>query len=135
MSANIIEPNVLDRGSFVGDIFFGDPGNSTRGTHRWDGSDWQMLPTDAETLLVLLSRAREQRDTLLSAMRQIKTEANYNPEHIEGDRADFYARGCSIVAELARAAIERVSPALDAQLANPTPHPPSGDHRSGEVKL
>lgn len=36
-------------GGFLGDIFFGDPENTTRGTHRWGGGDigWESLPDDA----------------------------------------------------------------------------------------
>lgn len=34
-------------GRYVGDIFFGDPADSVRGTHRWDGRAW--LPMAART--------------------------------------------------------------------------------------
>ena len=56
--AELIEPSPVDRGEFVGDIFYGDPTNSTRGTHRWTGAAWEALPTDAEVLTLMLAEAR-----------------------------------------------------------------------------
>lgn len=56
-----------ERGSFVGDIYFGDPSSSTRGTHRWDGSAWTELPSDAEILTVLLAEARQRASELEAA--------------------------------------------------------------------
>ncbi len=56
-------------GGFVGDIFFGDPLNSTRGTHRWDGAQWVELPDERVSLMILLANARAQRDELLEAAR------------------------------------------------------------------
>ena len=47
-------------GQFVGDIFFGDPTNSIRGTHRWTGTEWVPLPTDVEVLVEMLADARAQ---------------------------------------------------------------------------
>lgn len=55
-------------GGFVGDIFFGDPDNCTRGTHRWDGSAWIELQDERVTMLGMLADAREQRDALLGAL-------------------------------------------------------------------
>ena len=49
------EPSEM--GQFVGDIFFGDPTNSTRGTHRWTGTEWVPLPTDVEVLTEMLASA------------------------------------------------------------------------------
>lgn len=31
-------------GSYVGDVFYGDPIDTTRGTHSWDGSAWSEIP-------------------------------------------------------------------------------------------
>lgn len=45
-------------GGFIGDIYFGDDSNSTRGTHRWDGTGWHKLPTDAAALCQLLAKER-----------------------------------------------------------------------------
>lgn len=50
-------------GSFVGDIYFGDPVHSTRGTHRWTGERWERLPDEAAVLAELLAEARAERDT------------------------------------------------------------------------
>ena len=61
-------PGPSERGEFVGDIYFGDPDNSTRGTHRWDGSQWAELPDERVTLTELLAEARSQRDELLAAL-------------------------------------------------------------------
>ena len=33
-----------ERGGYVGDVFFGDEHDTTRGTHRWDGENWLPLP-------------------------------------------------------------------------------------------
>lgn len=49
-----------EMGQYVGDIFFGDPTNSTRGTHRWTGTEWVPLPTDVEVLVEMLADARAQ---------------------------------------------------------------------------
>ena len=57
-------------GEFVGDIFFGDPDNSTRGTHRWDGSQWVELPDERASMVELLTSARAQRDELLQIARR-----------------------------------------------------------------
>ena len=61
-------PGPSERGEFVGDIFFGDPDNSTRGTHRWDGSQWVELQDERVSLTELLAKAREQRDALRDAL-------------------------------------------------------------------
>ena len=57
-------------GSFLGDIFFGDPLKTTRGTHRWDGAQWVELPDERVSLMELLANARAQRDDLLEAARK-----------------------------------------------------------------
>jgi hypothetical protein len=59
-------------GGFVGDIFFGDPRNSTRGTHRWSGDRWEALPSDAEVLTELLAEARSERDVLRTQLDRAK---------------------------------------------------------------
>ena len=64
--AELIEPSPVDRGEFVGDIFYGDPTNSTRGTHRWTGAAWEALPTDAEVLTLMLAEARARVDALVA---------------------------------------------------------------------
>ena len=48
----ISEPH--DPGDFVGDIFYGHPVKTTMGTHRWTGSEWVALPSEAEALAGLL---------------------------------------------------------------------------------
>ena len=53
-----------EMGGFVGDIFYGDPRNSTRGTHRWDGDRWVEIPSEAETLVSMLATSRQVRDDL-----------------------------------------------------------------------
>lgn len=45
-------------GSFAGDIWYGHPEKRTLGTHRWDGSAWQELPSEIEGCLSLLADAR-----------------------------------------------------------------------------
>lgn len=45
-------------GGFVGDIFFGDPQHSCRGTHKWTGKTWEKLPDETEVLIDLLATAR-----------------------------------------------------------------------------
>lgn len=61
-------PGPSERGEFVGDIYFGDLDNSTRGTHRWDGSAWVELQDERVTMLGMLVEVREQRDVLLDAL-------------------------------------------------------------------
>ncbi len=61
-------PGPSERGEFVGDIYFGDPSSSTRGTHRWDGSPWIGLPDERVTLPEMLAEARSQRGELLAAL-------------------------------------------------------------------
>lgn len=45
-------------GAFAGDIWYGHPEKRTLGTHRWDGSAWQELPSEIEGCLSLLADAR-----------------------------------------------------------------------------
>jgi len=45
-------------GSFAGDIWYGHSEKRTLGTHRWDGSAWQELPSEIEGCLSLLADAR-----------------------------------------------------------------------------
>ena len=61
-------------GGFIGDIFFGDPRHSTRGTHRWDGVQWIELPSEAEVLTELLAQARAERDTWRKAAERMVEE-------------------------------------------------------------
>ena len=58
----IAEPH--DPGDFVGDIYFGHPVKTTMGTHRWSGSEWVALPSEAEALAGLLADARAETATL-----------------------------------------------------------------------
>ena len=55
-----------ESGSFLGDIFFGDPLKTTRGTHRWDGCQWQALPSELDGCLQLLAQARDRNEQLAS---------------------------------------------------------------------
>lgn len=97
--AELIEPSPVDRGEFVGDIFYGDPTNSTRGTHRWTGAAWEALPTDAEVLTLMLAEARArvdalvaERDALAAEVAKLRTpEWFYNAddgEYTYGDVSD-----------------------------------------------
>jgi hypothetical protein len=54
----ISEPH--DPGDFVGDIFYGHPIKTTMGTHRWTGTEWVALPSEAEALAGLLAEARKE---------------------------------------------------------------------------
>ena len=65
-------PNDADPGEFIGDIFFGDTSNSTRGTHRWNGATWEALPTDAEALTELLAKSRSRIAALESRERVLR---------------------------------------------------------------
>lgn len=69
-------PSPFDRGDYVGDIFFGDPENSTRGTHRWNGSQWVELPSEQVALMELLVEARTRAENLESALNLIGTECS-----------------------------------------------------------
>jgi len=54
----ISEPH--DPGDFVGDIYYGHPIKTTMGTHRWTGTEWVALPSEAEALAGLLAKARNE---------------------------------------------------------------------------
>lgn len=58
-------------GGYVGDIFFGNPDNSTQGTHRWDGSQWVELPSEQVALLDLLADARARFERLEEATKEL----------------------------------------------------------------
>lgn len=56
----ITEPDMP--GAFVGDIWFGHPEMRSMGTHRWNGHKWEVLPSEIETLMILLAQARAKPD-------------------------------------------------------------------------
>jgi hypothetical protein len=56
VAGHITEPG--EPGGFVGDVYFGHSVKTTMGTHRWDGSEWKVLPSDLEVTLALLASAR-----------------------------------------------------------------------------
>ena len=98
--AELIEPSPVDRGEFVGDIFYGDPSNSTRGTHRWTGAAWEALPTDADALTLMLAEARAriaalvaERDALAAEVAKLrealKPFADYAKAYDEYSLAQF----------------------------------------------
>ena len=68
-----------EMGGFVGDIFYGDPRNSTRGTHRWDGSEWVKMSSEQVAMLELLSDARGQRDALREALSALVVAIDEGP--------------------------------------------------------
>lgn len=59
-------------GAFIGDIFFGDRKNTTRGTHRWDGSAWSELPSDAEVLMDLLAQERGRTEAAQATIKALR---------------------------------------------------------------
>lgn len=61
----ISQPN--EPGSFRGDIWFGHPEKRTLGTHRWDGHQWQMLPSELDSCLQMLAEALDEGKRLREA--------------------------------------------------------------------
>jgi hypothetical protein len=61
-------------GMFVGDAFFGDPEDSGRATHRWEGVQWESIPADVETLCLLLAKARVERDDIRARLDELERE-------------------------------------------------------------
>lgn len=45
-------------GGFIGDLWFGHPVKRTLATHRWNGSAWDELSSELESVLELLAKAR-----------------------------------------------------------------------------
>jgi len=68
------ESKPTEMGGFVGDIFYGDPVHTTRGTHRWTGTEWRRLPSEVETLTELLAEARARVAALQQAGEPISRE-------------------------------------------------------------
>ena len=103
-SAPEIDPRITELeqpcepGAFAGDIWYGHPEKRTLGTHRWDGSAWQEIPSEIEGCLSLLADARA-RIAALTAEVARKDEALREI----GDHNRF---GWTLQTELARAALE-----------------------------
>lgn len=85
-------------GSFAGDIWYGHPEKRNLGTHRWDGSAWQELPSEIEGCLSLLADAR-------ARIAAIEAEVARKDEALReiGDHNRF---GWTLQTELAREALE-----------------------------
>lgn len=70
-------------GEFVGDIWFGDPTNSTTGTHRWDGKKWQELPSELDAVFQLLASARLDSETKAARITALEEENKRLREALE----------------------------------------------------
>jgi len=94
-------------GSFVGDIWYGHPEKRTLGTHRWDGSAWQELPSEIEGCLSLLADARA-RIAALTAEVARKDEALRNIRALAAKRQNEGGPDGSLanIEGFARAALE-----------------------------
>jgi len=71
----ISEPH--DPGAFVGDIFYGHPIKTTMGTHRWTGTDWVALPSEAEALAGLLAGARKEAAALRKRVARLEGAGDF----------------------------------------------------------
>lgn len=75
----ITEPDMP--GAFKGDIWFGHSEKRNLGTHRWDGEKWIVLPSEIEVLLILLAKARAERDHWLQFVPSPdKVQFPFNPK-------------------------------------------------------
>lgn len=74
----ISEPDMP--GGFKGDIWFGHSEKRSMGTHRWDGEKWIVLPSEIEVLLILLAKAREERDHYRIALQTVSVNIQRNPD-------------------------------------------------------
>jgi chromosome segregation ATPase len=102
-------------GGFVGDVWFGHPTKRTLGTHKWSGSEWVELPSELDSVLQLLSEARQKlaasearvkrlREALTLAANRLQREAvNYTPNSTGFFQVSEYA-------DDARAALEETKP-------------------------
>lgn len=83
-------------GAFKGDIWFGHSEKRSMGTHRWDGEKWEVLPSEVETLLILLAKAREERDRLRATLMMIagwKHDTLGTRTGVEGKSTEDFDRG------------------------------------------
>lgn len=71
----ISEPH--DPGDFVGDIFYGHPIKTTMGTHRWTGTEWVALPSEAEALAGLLAEARKEAAALRAKVARLEGAGDF----------------------------------------------------------
>jgi hypothetical protein len=88
-------------GAFVGDIWFGDPVKRAFGTHRWDGNEWERLPTEEAALSLLadahsrLAEAERRADAATTHERITRALANIAAamEFIESEAENRAAAG------------------------------------------
>ena len=93
----ISEPH--DPGDFVGDIFYGHPIKTTMGTHRWTGTEWVALPSEAEALAGLLAEARKEAAAHIAALTAQNRELALDVLASSGQAADAYAAQLAAEAE------------------------------------
>jgi hypothetical protein len=111
----IMQPDAS--GSFVGDIWFGDPVRRTRGTHRWDGAKWTELPSEEEVLMGLLAEARQRAETAEATLARQAAEI----AELEGLLSELVAmvRGeCPSILDEDSGGSARLSMDIDAALGN-----------------
>jgi hypothetical protein len=91
-------------GGFVGDVWFGHPTKRTLGTHKWSGSEWVELPSELDSVLQLLSEARQKLAASEARVKRLREALEFyadlsseGPWHLPGE--DYGKR--------ARSAIER----------------------------
>jgi hypothetical protein len=89
----IIEPDMA--GAFEGDVWFGHPVMRSLGTHRWQGGEWVLLPSEMESVLELLAVRTAQRDA--AADRERKLEEALRPFALFFDAAiGAWSDGCDL---------------------------------------
>lgn len=103
----ISEPH--DPGDFVGDIYYGHPFKTTMGTHRWTGTEWVALPSEAEALAGLLAEVRNEAAARIAALTAQNRELALDVLASSGQAQDAYA---------AQIAAEAESDALRAKVAD-----------------
>ncbi len=110
-------------GMFVGDAFFGDPEDSGRATHRWEGVQWESIPADVETLCLLVAKARVQRDDLRARLDELEREN----AALQKER-DYAVKWGNAAVESVQEAMWRYQDALRAVFAR-LDHPGNADQR------
>lgn len=99
-------------GEFVGDIFYGNPERTTEGTHRWTGSEWVCLPTDAEALTALLAKSREEAELLRVSLRDTLDFLERHSNRWDG----VNGKHPQVVVTAARAALSAARPSREGEM-------------------
>lgn len=92
-------------GAFTGDVFYGDPDDTTKGTHCWDGTRWvKMAPADEDELDRDVARSMAETDPAPQPPESILQFFAFEhlPPHLQTVSQNFHALAQHIVDNLPR---------------------------------